>query len=342
MTRARDVADTQDNLGGAVAPFVAGKNAVINGGFDIWQRGTSFSSQSSFSANSADRWANYRGSVVVGENITQQSPGATLSQFRYCARVQRASGNTSTESLNFNNILETNDSLRFAGQSVVISFYARAGSNYSSASNALGVSVQSGQGIDQNPTTGFTSSNNFIVTTATLTTSWQRFTATATCPTATTQLAVLINYTPTGTAGANDYYEITGVQLELGAVATPFSRAGGSIGGELALCQRYYWRSPSLVNNHLGLGFGRSTTGTRTGVALPVQMRVAATSVDFANLNVANTVSGFSVTSLTLAFSSPNYPTVDANVASGLTQFSPYFLVDAGSGTGYIGFSAEL
>jgi hypothetical protein len=42
VTRARDVADTQDNLGGAVPPFVAGKNAIINGDMRVSQRGTSF------------------------------------------------------------------------------------------------------------------------------------------------------------------------------------------------------------------------------------------------------------------------------------------------------------
>jgi hypothetical protein len=37
MTRSRDVADTQDNLGGAVAPYVAGKNKIINGDFFVNQ-----------------------------------------------------------------------------------------------------------------------------------------------------------------------------------------------------------------------------------------------------------------------------------------------------------------
>ncbi len=35
MSRSRNVADTQDNNGGAVPPFAAGKNKIINGDFNI-------------------------------------------------------------------------------------------------------------------------------------------------------------------------------------------------------------------------------------------------------------------------------------------------------------------
>ena len=100
--------------------------------------------------------------------------------------------------------------------------------------------LTSGTGTDQNVISGFTSGTNIINTTDTLTTSWQQFTHTVTVGSTVTQLAVNFIEVPTGTAGANDYFDITGVQLELGSVATAFSRAGGNIGGELALCQRYF------------------------------------------------------------------------------------------------------
>ena len=71
MTRSRDIADQQENLGGAVAPFVAGKNKIINGDFGVWQRGTSgFGLGAAFNA---DRWAFYRDGSGATEAITQQT-----------------------------------------------------------------------------------------------------------------------------------------------------------------------------------------------------------------------------------------------------------------------------
>ena len=57
-----------------------------------------------------------------------------------------------------------------------------------------------------------------------------------------------------GTNGATFY--ITGVQLEVGTVATPFERR--SYGQELALCQRYYYRIGPGMNIH---GFTYPPTG---------------------------------------------------------------------------------
>jgi hypothetical protein len=81
---------------------------------------------------------------------------------------------------------------------------------------------------------------------ATLTTTWQRFTFTFAVGATATELSVALTNVTTGTAGADDYFEITGVQLELGTTATTFSRAGGTIQGELAACQRYYSKSYNI------------------------------------------------------------------------------------------------
>jgi hypothetical protein len=256
MTRARDIADQQDNLGGAVAPFVAGKNFVINGGFDIWQRGTSITPTGA-TIYSADRWTVYNANMTVSRQTTSDT--TNLPNIQYCARVQRTAGNTGTGQIYLINPFETINSIPLAGKTVTISFYARAGANYSTTSNILNYRVTSGLGTNENPLNGYTSGADVISANATLTSTWQRFSATATVSANATELWVGFVNTPTGTAGANDWYEVTGVQLELGSIATPFSRAGGSIGGELALCQRYYERSynldmPSGTANSLGNG----------------------------------------------------------------------------------------
>jgi hypothetical protein len=79
----------------------------------------------------------------------------------------------------------------------------------------------------------------------------------------------------------NEFY-ITGVQLEVGKVATPFEHR--SYGEELALCQRYFQRYPSSAPADLGSyaaigGFGNciSTTVFEGCIVLPVTMRIEPT-----------------------------------------------------------------
>jgi hypothetical protein len=238
---ASDVNDTNGTINQNVNPFTAGKNGFLNSAMQVWQRGTSLAvTSSSTGFYSADRFNTYR--AATGSTVSRQTTSDTtnLPTIQYCARVQRDSGNTSTTNIFFAQALESLNSYRFAGQTVTLSFYARKGANYSAASSALGVKLQSGTGTDNNIIVGFTGNTDVISQTATLTTTWQRFTYSGTVGASATQVGALFTFTPVGTAGANDYFEITGVQIEQGSTATPFQTATGTIQGELAACQRYF------------------------------------------------------------------------------------------------------
>lgn len=342
MSRARD-------LGSSINSPVAGKNALINGGCDIWQRGTSFPSGVGLGQSvvySADRWHWYRGGNDTGATLTRQSAG--LAGFNYCMRIKRNSGNTSTQTLGLRYTLETADSLRFAGKTITFSFYARKGSDYSATGSLFRVFLPYGTGTDQvvHSFTGFTQA--LSSSTVTLTSTWTRFTFTGSIPSNATEIGLEMFADPTGTAGANDYMEITGLQLEEGSVPTSFARAGGTVAGELAKCQRYYWRSGLYSNNfYKGFGFGMafSTTQARCMVNFPVTMRSVPGEVLYGGtVAVMDSTVGYVVTSMGIDYNvmTNNLAYVNANVASGLTQFRPYFLYSMNDLNSYIAFSTEL
>jgi hypothetical protein len=276
---ASDVNDTNGtlNLLGQSVVTAAGKNAVINGGMDIWQRGTSFTSPNN--TYTADRWCTLITATAPATTVSRQTTSDTtnLPTIQYCARVQRNSGQTNTGNIFLTQSFESVNSTRFAGQKVTLSFWARKGANYSAASSLLLGEFNSGTGTDQNINQGLTGSTLISAISATLTTTWQRFTFTGTVSASATQLGFYFYFTPVGTAGAADYFEITGVQIELGSTATTFSRAGGTIQGELALCQRYYWQPVLADNLPICNASNYTTTAAYGTIKLPVTMRIAPT-----------------------------------------------------------------
>ena len=322
----------------------AGKNAVINGGLDVWQRGTSISVSGSTAPYTADRWVFSTGASAASTVSRQTTSDTTnLPTIQYCARVQRNSGQTGTGANYFAQSLETTNSIRYVGQSVTLSFYARRGANFSGASNLLGAFLVSGTGTDQNVITAYTGSATVATSDVTLTTTWQRFTITGTVARTATELAVYFSYTPSGTAGTNDYYEITGVQLELGT-ATTFSRAGGTIQGELAACQRYYFRNTGgEVYSHYGQGVSIFTNYGNILINMPVTMRVKPTSVEYSQLAITDNVNySLAVTALTINWNSPSVTQVTATTGNGATQYRPALLTNNNNTAGYIALNAEL
>ena len=339
------VADSSTSTGlryqGSMA---AGRNLTNNGGFDIWQRGTSFASPAN-NSYSADRWCLLNGGAAT-LTLARQATGDTtnLPFIQYCMRFQRNSGQTSTGPIYLTQSLESVNSIPLAGRTVVFSFYARAGANFSSTSNLLQATISSGTGTDQNINSGFTGSATVINQNATLTTTWQRFTYTGTVATTATQLGCYFTYTPTGTAGANDYFEVTGVQLELGSVATQFTRQGGTIQGELAACQRYYCRlqrdGASSSGRVFPMGSALSTTSVAVSVPFIQTMRTSPTAVEYASMRAYDGAGFIALTSITFGDASNSYASIALNASSGFTTYRPTW--PALDSNGYIAFSAEL
>jgi hypothetical protein len=344
----------------AVDPTYAGftnlnyfANPVINSAFQVWQRGTSFTATSVYTA---DRW--YKGGNTPHTFSRQLTNDTTnLPNIQYCLRAQRDSGSSATGIMQLANMFETVNSIPYAGKTIAFSFYARAGANYSPTSSLLSAQVRTGTGTDQNLFSGYTGSATPITVSATLTSTWQRFQGTATLSSSATEVCVYFESTPTGTAGANDYYEVTGVQIDIGSVALPFRTNGPTYEAELAGCQRYYYR--------LGAGGGGNTSGTQFGYYLDatassstnlygildyaVTMRKTPTSVDYSNVGWigswgagVNAISAIAIYDGSNVVGSTPHSAVFTMTTTGATTNSRYFVLSNNSTAGYLGVSAEL
>jgi hypothetical protein len=145
-----------------------------------------------------------------------------------------------------------------------------------------------------------------------------------------------------GTLNATWY--VTGVQLEVGSVATPFERR--PYGTELALCQRYYYKQQSDGNPEFGVGWNKTTTSATAFIPFPVSMRTRPTA-----LEQSGTAGHYQIIHANTATTCNGVPTYDeastwgarvsATVASGLTagQGSGIRVLNASA---YLAWSAEL
>jgi len=321
--------------------FLAGKNKFINGDFGIWQRGTSFSATSS-DVITSDRWwvsAGSGGTVAV----TQQTftPGtAPVAGYESAYYLQAAYSASGSGTIGLYQRLE--DVRLFAGQTVTVSFWAKVTSG--TFSGAYFDAVQNfgsgGSGAVVNSSTS---------STLTFTTSWQRFTqvipiASISGKTIGTgsYLYPRLNLGATGTTT----FQYWGLQIEAGSVATPFTTATGTVQGELAACQRYYFRAGGDQSYQIfGTGQGTASTSVAVAFPLPVVMRVAPTSVDFANLRIRSNAAGvynsISAAGFDGVTNSKTSPAIVFTTTGASTAY--YYDIQANNSTSaYLGFSAEL
>jgi hypothetical protein len=260
--------------------------------------------------------------------------------------MQRPAGNTNTDFWAVLQSFENVNSTPFIGKTVTMSFYARRGANYSGASNVLTAQLISGTGTDQN-VTGFTGYTQVISSPATLTTTWQRFAFTGTVGSTATQLGINFNQQATGTAGAADYFEVTGVQIDLGtytaSTAPTFRRSQGTIQGELSACLRYYWQLSLLLNQAQIINGSYVNAAQFDGIIqFPVSMRVAPTLI-------ATSGTGYYIVrgqgdllnSLSLAAERTNIGLIYNNSEASGTAFTGG-RIESNSASASVAFSSEL
>jgi len=306
----------------------AGKNALINGGMDFWQRSTSSTTNLTYTA---DRWFQY---TSAGTTTFSRESSIVPTGSQYSMKIAQATANAT---ITVNQAIETLNAVPYAGQTVNISVMC-----YASASTGMQLQLGYSTSTDVAPLGSWT---NIAATTggaATVTNAWQKMTGTFVIPSTAKSLYVSV-FIPTLTAATNAY--ISQVMLEIGSVPTSFSRAGGNIAGELAACQRYYYRAADTSSSFGTVGFGMasSTTASAIWTQFPVTMRVKPTSVDYSNLILSDSVGTVTVTALTIDSNVTSISTGATSVSgTGQTQYRPMYLRQNSSSAGYIAFNAEL
>ena len=255
-------------------PLAGLRNRIINGDFDIWQRGTSFTGNE----YGADRWFN--GRIGTTHTVTRQAftvgQTAVPNEPTYFSRTVV----TSVAGAGNSSILtqKIEDVRTFAGQQVTISFWTKV-----DATKNISVELAQSFGTGGSPSADVT---GIGVTKVSIGTSWQKVTVTATLPSISgktlgtdnnSSLNAIIWFDAGSTYNArtdslgqqSGTFEIAQVQVERGPVATPFERRPQQV--ELALCQRYYSTLDTYGTQPVTPAAGISTV--RAYFKLPVTMR---------------------------------------------------------------------
>jgi hypothetical protein len=339
----------------------AAKNKLINADFRINQR--SFTSNAyttaTFDAFGFDRWKMNNAGDGTSTFSTQAftlgaAPVAGYEGTNFLRMVTSGFTNAASRT----DTVQSIESVRtFAGQTITVSFWAKA----ATGTPKIAVETQQNFGTGGSPS----ATNNKAVGTVTISTAWTRYSLTTTVDSISGKTLGTANNdhfnvrlwvnagsdyaTRASSIGIqNNTFDIWGVQAEYGSKATPFQTAsGGSPQAELAMCQRYYWRSSSNASSTFQQymwGMATSTGNVLVGLTMPTEMRVAPNAVDYANIEAADGVVGTTGGTLTINTNSSNTKTVSLNYAIALSfiQYRPYYLEAAGSAAAYIGFNAEL
>jgi hypothetical protein len=201
---------------------LAGKNLILNGGFDSWSLGTTFTTDLSYTA---DRWY---ARIVGAQSITQETSDLPSTNTRYGLKW-----NTTASSSGFCQIhypLDSATIINLRGKSLTFSFYAKVSGGYA---GLIGPEIKySNTLVDAGYINGATSvvisSGGFAAPTT-----WTRLSYTFTVPADAVSLYVGIA-SDTAQTISGQTVRIANVQLEVGPTATNFTKAFSTLNGDAA------------------------------------------------------------------------------------------------------------
>ena len=339
MLRADSVQE-QRNLIGA-----GRKNLIINGGMQVAQRGTTAAAYVSTNSTymTVDRWAGWGsgGSYKIDHHVTAV---ADLEQVNGRSNFLKFSINTGNDNCGVRQMIEDVTSIP-SNSPITLSFYAKG-----TVGRQVETLIQANYGSGGSAQDSLTNSDVLF----TLSSEWTKYSVTVPYVNLSGKtIGDGSNIRTQFKQGANDSstsaweFDITGVQLELGSVATDFEHR--SYGEELALCQRYYYKIDSAQNNANYQRFALVSCETATNAEAlfvhPVTMRAVP--------SLETTVySGFHIFSanavrvlnggMSIDQASPYSAGIALTVASGLTSGFVGLLDADNNKTAQIAFNAEL
>jgi hypothetical protein len=333
--------------------FVAAKNKIINGNFGVNQR--SFSTNTTTGIYMYDRWiCQISGDGTSTFTAQTFTPGtAPVSGYEGSNYLRVVTAGQTTTAVATNTAQRVESVRTLAGQTVTLSFWAKA----ATGTPKIALDYRQNFGTGGSPSATVTTVASQVV----ISTSWARYSITTAIPSisgktlgTTTDgfIAPVIwfsagsdNNANTGSMGIqNNTFEIWGIQLEAGSIATAFQTATGTIQGELAACQRYYYRNTATGDADTAFNYGVATSTARTDhfFQFPVTMRTRPTSAGGSDLKVIDlTGNNFAITSLTLNAYNAQGGFLYSGGATGMTQFRAMALL-ANTTSSYVEFSAEI
>ena len=252
-----------------VIPNLGRRNILINGDFQVWQRGTS----GTVNSYTCDRWFGWGYQQAV---TRQQAENATSNTGRFALRNAHNDA-TSNQFSAIAQTLETKDTAKTRGKKLTFSIDVKKGSAFT-GTLFLQIVTRTDSEADMNSGTRQVLVSEDI--SSSLTTSLQRFTVTTSSAVAQNALTVGVNVYHGGTSGtdANNFFQVERAQLEIGETATDFENI--PFAETFSLCQRYY------VNQGFGTNDGGVSSPQRDAqyghvrqaiIKFPVEMRAAPT-----------------------------------------------------------------